>query len=130
MRIQAGYNLAWFPDNAAKSLPRLRECMRSAKHVGELASHILSVGLLEFQATVARPARAFVHPLLADERPLMRYAAALYLVWHEPTPEVMAILEKLASDDKFDARTAGEFVPFAEGRWDQYAERLLELDGE
>lgn len=127
VRIQAAYNLSSFPADYRKTLPRLRETLRLARRTDELACSILSVGLLEFQASVARTSRSFVRPLIKDRRDLIRYAAALYLFWHEPNDHVMAVIRELSQNDEYDCFMGSKSLLFAGYAWNQYAERLLEL---
>ena len=126
-RIQAAYNLAWFPGVHRKSLPRLREIMQSTKNTEEFVSAVLSVGLLEFQAEVKRPSRGFVRPLLDDRREVVRYAAALYLYWHDRTDQVLSLIEQLSNDDRYDCYVGSRSYRFAGYAWNQYAQRLLEI---
>lgn len=127
VRLEAAYNLAWFPRDVRKSLPRLRERMRSVGSPEELASLILSVGLLEFQASVARPARSFVRPLLNDRRQLIRYAAAFYLYWHDLDDQVLETIREISHNEEYDSYVGSRSLAFAGYAWNQYAERLLEL---
>lgn len=122
VRIHAAYILAWFPQHHRRVLPRLREKMRSVRRTDELANAILSVGLLEFQASVSRPSRAFVRPFLQDRRELLRYAAAIYLHWHESTDHVIEVLRELSQNDAYDRDIP---IPFCGFIWNQYAECLL-----
>jgi hypothetical protein len=127
VRIQAAYILAWFPADYRKSLPRLRERMVTVRGTDERACSVLSVGLLEFQACVARPSRSFVRPLINDRRELVRYAAALYLYWHEPNDDVMALIRELSQNDGYDGYVGSKSLLFAGYAWNQYAERLLQI---
>jgi hypothetical protein len=79
VRIHTAYLLAWFPSECHKSLPPLRRLMKAARRWDELANAILSVGLLEWQASVRSRSRTFVRPLLDDRREAVRYAAAVVL---------------------------------------------------
>lgn len=127
VRIHAGYNLAWFPASHKRALPRLRDKMQSVRRTDELAMTILSVGLLEFQASVARPSSSFVRPLLNDRRELLRYTAALYLYWHDCDDRVISLIRELSERDDYDGYIGSKSIAFAGYSWNQYAARLLEL---
>lgn len=127
VRIHAGYNLAWFPADHRKSLPRLRERVKSVRHTAELAMTILSVGLLEFQASVSRTSKSLVRPFLTDRRELMRFTAALYLYWHDRDEVVLSHLRELSQREDYDSYVGSNSIPFAGYSWNQYAARLIDL---
>lgn len=125
LRIQAAYTLAWFPAHVRKTLPRLREKMRTSRRSHELANAIVSVGLLEFQASVSRTSRKFVRPFLDDKRELLRYAAAIYLFRDDPSERVIEILRCLSIDHDFDDAAV---LPFNNYGWTEFADNLLDRD--
>lgn len=129
-RIQAAYNLAWFPKSHRSTLPRLRELMQTTKNTEEFASALLSVGVLEFQSSVKRPNRKFVRSLLDDSREVVQYAAALYLYWHDRTDIVMDLIQKLSEDGEYDCYIGSKSFRFAGYAWNQYAAALIELQRE
>jgi hypothetical protein len=122
VRIHTAYLLAWFPSECHKSLPPLRRLMNAARRWDELANAILSVGLLEWQASVRSQSRTFVRPLLDDRREAVRYAAAVYLSWHEPAPAVKSVLQELSERDDYNQCAP---LPFNGYDWSGFAAQQL-----
>ncbi|WDZ86163.1 HEAT repeat domain-containing protein [Micromonospora cathayae] len=68
VRVGAAYALAWFPEEAAGSVPALVAAAESGRTPGETATALVAAGLLG-----AAPDAA----LLTDPRPVVRWAAAV-----------------------------------------------------
>jgi hypothetical protein len=96
--------------------------MRSAKRWDELANSTLCVGLLEWQSAVGRTSRQFVRPLLTHRREEVRYAAAIYSSWHEPTDAARDILHELSTRDAYDYNAP---LPFNGYCWAGFARQQL-----
>ena len=107
VRINAAYNLAWFPGEQRRSLPRLREQLQAAPPAMELANLILSTGILERQARVKRPVSRLVRPLMEHSNRLVRIAAAIYLGWHETQFDSKGAVLDLVDDESLDGK-----IPF------------------
>lgn len=122
VRQEAAYTLAWFPQDHRKTLPRLREHFHNARRADDIANLMLSVGLLEFQASAARTTRKAVLPHLRDRRLIVRYAAAIYLDWHGPCEESLELLCELSENSEFE----NVDIPFSGHCWSQYAENRLD----
>jgi hypothetical protein len=96
--------------------------MMDAKRWDDLANSILCVGLLEWQADVSRSSRQFVRPLLKHRREQVRYAAAIYLSWHEPSVDAYEIVRELSSRDDYECCAP---LPFNGYDWTGFARKQL-----
>jgi len=122
VRLNAEYVLAWFPRERQRTLGPLRRSMKNAKRWDDLANSILCVGLFEWQATVGKTTRHFVRPLLTHRREEVRYAAAIYLSWHEPTDAAQDVLRELSTRDDYDYNAP---LPFNGYCWAGFARQQL-----
>jgi hypothetical protein len=68
LRVGAAYALGWFSEDAAGSLPVLAAAVDAASEAGEVATVVVAAGLLGGAPDAE---------LLADPRPLVRWAAAV-----------------------------------------------------
>ncbi|WP_372725016.1 hypothetical protein [Novipirellula sp.] len=124
VRVEAAYNLSWFPIDAGESLPQLRNRLVDKGCATELANCILSVGLLEYQAMSSDPVSGIVHPFLTDERDAVRYASAIYINWHGANDAARQVLQVLSVSE--DAEFSE--IPFHDyAFWFQYAENRLAM---
>lgn len=120
----AAYALAWFPDDHKLSLPRLRERLVDPKSKRRLSNLILSTGLLEYNAGSLRTLKSKIKPYLSHSDELLKYAAAIYLLWHDPTDEVLELIEQLSEDEGFNKMH--EKTPFYGGNLCQYASEVYD----
>ncbi|MGI5506521.1 hypothetical protein [Lentzea sp. CA-135723] len=102
----AAYTLAWFPEDAAGSLPALAEVTGGEDGV-LAATASVATGLLGGRPTVA----------LDDPRPLARWGAAIALA----SADDLITATALPADDR---------IPFLNGDLAAYAARVLRLAGE
>lgn len=116
------YLCAWFPEKHRRTLELLRRSMIDAKRWDDLANSILCVGLLEWQAAISRSSRQFVRPLLKHRREQVRYAAAIYLSWHEPSDGVHEIMRELSTRDEYEWCAP---LPFNGYDWTGFAKSQL-----
>ncbi|OLF07060.1 HEAT repeat domain-containing protein [Actinophytocola xanthii] len=117
VRIRAAYALAWFPENAAESLRSLVPLLAAADEL-LVATTTVAVGLLGGRADAG----------LADERPVVRWAAAIACA-HVDGQEASS-----AAVDELLAAAAGSVnhvrgVPFMDGDLDSYAAVALRRVG-
>ncbi|MBO4164701.1 hypothetical protein [Micromonospora antibiotica] len=127
LRVGAAYALAWFPQDAAGSIPALVAAAEAAVEVdeGEAATALVAAGLLG-----AAPDAG----LLADPRPVIRWAAAvgrarvLGVNADEATVDELLAWTAAAEPDNRPA-TGGAEVPFLDGDLNGYAGLSLRLLG-
>ena len=128
VRLHSQYLLAWFPKERRRTLGALRRSMNNADRWDDLANSILCVGLLEWHAAVTRTSRPFVRPLLKHRREQVRYAAAIYLSWHEPSVGAYEIMRELSTRDDFEYSAP---LPFNSYDWTGFArDQLARVWGE
>ncbi|MEU1756730.1 hypothetical protein ABZ436_29305 [Micromonospora matsumotoense] len=127
LRTGAAYALAWFPQDAAGSIPALVAAAEAAMevHEGEAATALVAAGLLG-----AAPDAG----LLADPRPVIRWAAAigrarvLGVDADEATVDALLAWTAAAEPGNRPA-TGGAEVPFLDGDLNGYAGLSLRLLG-
>lgn len=122
LRNSAVFAMAWFPELAASSLPKILAYLETSEEENDLCNAILSAGLLarnslEDQDTVA------LHPYLADESLLIRTCAAIALATNPLTSEVLQRLLEGITDDA--SLNFVEGIYFNEGRIAGYASLTL-----
>ncbi|WP_229398931.1 hypothetical protein [Micromonospora okii] len=122
MRLGAAYALAWFPEDAAGSLPALIAAADAAPEATEAATALVAAGLLGCAPDAG---------LLTDPRPQVRWAAAvgrarvLGVDADEPTAEELLRWAASAVRPQGDGPT----VPFLDGDLAGYAGLSLRLLG-
>jgi hypothetical protein len=131
MRIGAAYALAWFPQEAAGSLPALARATEAARRLGrsgavtepaEVATLLVAAGLLG-----AAPDAG----LLADAYPVVRWAAAIGRARVLGAAVDRATVDELVAQtarppgDRADPSPDGGWVPFLDGDRGGYAALAL-----
>ena len=119
VRMAASYALAWFPDEAAVSIPRLQSLLKTELEPLPITTSLISLGFL-----VRNSSNAFdlekLTPYLRADSALIRASAAIALTINQYTPqqEIVACL--------IDATVPGEHllncskIPFDEGRFCEF----------
>jgi hypothetical protein len=105
LRCAAAYALAWFPEAASTSLPRLRESIVRSSMAVERATAIIASGLIA-RNLPAPPDLSFIASYLDQAHPqIVRTAAAIALAREPLSPEIMHALVGLLQvpDSQADA---------------------------
>lgn len=128
VRKAAAYALAWFPEKAIASVPRLRVLVENAVELGERATGILSLGILRRQAPGCVNKEFLARYGEAGNPLVVRQAAAIALADEPLEPWVSEVLLELMrlSEDELEG-AAG--IPFNEGRFQGLAAQLLSKYG-
>ncbi len=127
LRRAAAYALAWFPEDALRSLPALRERLAQESGDIDVANLLLAIGLLARTsgAADASPASDF----LPHDSLIVRVAAAVALSRDPLAVEVVEILlEAVLSAIELDGR--GDDIRFNEGNLAAYASLVLAHGGD
>ncbi|MEU6754046.1 HEAT repeat domain-containing protein [Spirillospora sp. NPDC046719] len=94
VRAAAAYTLGWFPEEAAASLPALRELLETEQDPAVTANALVSTGLLDGRDLIPR-----LREHLSGTEPLPRWAAAIALLRLDVTdPPVIAELAAACVD--------------------------------
>jgi hypothetical protein len=128
VRKAAVYALAWFPEIASESAPRLREVVEQTVDLVERATALMSLGLLRRHAPECVEREYLAEYGGADSPPVGRQAAAIAVADEPLDPwvsEVLLELLRLPEDDLGEATR----VRFNESRIQGLASQLLSKYG-
>ena len=122
-RMESAYTFAWFPSHSNMTLPIIQNRLETTSDEIELSNLILSIGLLEFQSSTPAINSHRSKRLLDSRTKTIRYASAIYLDWHSPDEQSLAVMRELRDDDELETYP----IPFNNySFWFQYAESRLE----
>ena len=122
LRNSAVFAMAWFPELAAQSLPKVLQYLERSKVEMDHCHAILSAGLLARNSPEGQDISP-LRPYLAHESLLVRTCAAIALATNPLTPEVLQRLIEGITDD--ESLNFVEGIYFNEGRIGGYASLTL-----
>ena len=126
LRRAAAYALAWFPENASKSLPSLQVLTAGESSESGIANAVLSLGLLVRSSKIAWPLEP-QQVLLSHTSKVVRTAAAIALA-RNPLPDAVVdvLLGAVCSPE---LQELGEEIQFHGGDLARFAALVLTQPG-